>query len=231
LKGSLRKFFAISIVLHVLAFAGLNLRFKPQIVKVTKPEALKSYIYTPPKKVPEPVSLDVIKEEQNTSEPSKIPPDTKEVAIVNTEQPILEKTPEQVMSSNSKLVEPSNNKPTTQTKLYGPGKLNVLGRSLQSIRSSVDREIVEQASREYSAKRSLSLMDSPAVPLEVGEYIEPQIVIKPKEVDCNNDAAWVLTNLSGLFGGTMKCQKVSGHQDYINKRLNKQNVLESKPSE
>ena len=48
-----------------------------------------------------------------------------------------------------------------------------------------------------------------------------QSMFKAKEVDCSNTASEVLTSLSGVFGGRVKCSDTPDFQKYIDARLKK----------
>jgi hypothetical protein len=181
LKGRY-KAILLSLIVHSFIFYLISQTvIVPPIVNEIKPQAIKSFLYVPPKQESKTAIIPTenqAKDKSSEAVPSEVsrPEAIKEVEtkIAETEQlpPVLnEKISEG--SDKTKLTTPPLQKTQSPRSFSAFGQLNNLQKSL-------DRKIVEQESYQFSRQKSASIMDGAPdlVPHSTKKLTEEEIKIK-----------------------------------------------------
>jgi len=239
-KGKLAKGLLISTLVHLIGLVMVVIMTKfenpvsPSHQSLQKPAPINATLYFPPISVKNPVTQPPV-EPASTSETPK--PATKVVdnvkrAATPTEPDVIPETieaPKPALNTAPPMPVSTENAhpPTTPlttsatTKNQQAGRLNLSPRAStaqflnQREQQAVAEEGIRAAQEFQRKKQSPDLIDSRKDKEEV-------LIQRPvKKVNCTSTAGKTVAVLSAFTGGTLKCTKLNGHDNFIDARVNK----------
>lgn len=213
---SVVKYAVIVLLLHALLLFVLNNTVTvSQITPIEYEAPIKATLYFPPK-------VNEVTEKEKPvieTEPEKVVEEATAVdpiTEVNTET-VLDKVVHK-LTETPKEVKNKDLSPKESPAPVIPNR-NVSNRSLRNLKKSISQQMQEQALKqsydEYIESRN-------SIPKSVNKFIPegeaPEFKVKKTYVDCSNVAVKGLKILSGILGGTMRCNTSPALKEFLKER-------------
>jgi hypothetical protein len=239
-----------SVVLHALAFYIISLRIQlPTLSEEAKlPVIVQAKLYRPPpvptvEKAPveaTPVESVALPEVAIPQVQSDTPPvqGTEEVVVTEETQPNNIEIPviEPEITTNQ-AAEPVIEPPTTPAPPIKPRSIysNKAATDLRALERQKRNSMASQAFREFQYNKTHpEIKTQPKTPLQLSANERRQIADEQRQkdaqisVDCKKRGAKALSFISGIAGGTVKCNKNPELQSFIKKRVNRSATEQNK---
>lgn len=197
----------ISIAFHLLAISWLVITTPKLLTPKTNNKSIKSYIYHPINKSVDEISISPKKDIKTEKVNKTVHTETKENKTASTKVSNIEE-----VTATSPLKKTAKGDNTKNSFVDTAKILNDLvhKQTLNAQNNGALESYQQYRQQKNSIPRSHTKFNQLPVPKAA------KVTIK-----CDNGFAKGLTILSGLMGGSINCEKYTGHQKHIDKRLKK----------